>query len=201
MHRGAAGVFVALALYHIYYLLFTERGKQQFKAILPRLKDGRDVVLVLLRYLFRFPASPIELEQYTYVEKAEYWALIWGSIIMTLTGAMLLLVNLVMANLPLWVINLAGTVHFLEAVLAVSAILVWHFYWTIFDPQVYPMNFTWILGRPQLKPEMSEGKGLGWETPAPQVPCKETELPEPTAAHEKDPAPAANNQESVSRES
>ena len=37
--------------------------------------------------------------------------------------------------------------HFYEAVLATLAIVVWHFYFVIFDPLVYPMDSAWITGR------------------------------------------------------
>ena len=33
-----------------------------------------------------------------------------------------------------------------EAVLATLAIVVWHFYWVIFDPKEYPMNPAWLIG-------------------------------------------------------
>jgi hypothetical protein len=33
-------------------------------------------------------------------------------------------------------------------VLATLAILVWHFYWVIFDPEVYPMDASWWHGKP-----------------------------------------------------
>jgi len=32
-------------------------------------------------------------------------------------------------------------------VLATLAIIVWHFYQVIFDPDVYPMNFAWLDGK------------------------------------------------------
>jgi hypothetical protein len=32
------------------------------------------------------------------------------------------------------------TIHYYEAVLACLAIIVWHFYHVIFDPDVYPLN-------------------------------------------------------------
>jgi hypothetical protein len=38
-------------------------------------------------------------------------------------------------------------VHFYEAVLATLAILVWHLYFVIFNPDVYPMNLAWFTGR------------------------------------------------------
>ena len=42
--------------------------------------------------------------------------------------------------------DVARTVHFYEAVLATLAILVWHLYFVIFNPDVYPMNLAWLTG-------------------------------------------------------
>jgi hypothetical protein len=38
----------------------------------------------------------------------------------------------------------------MEAILACLAIIVWHFYWTVFDIDVYPMNWAWITGKVKL---------------------------------------------------
>jgi hypothetical protein len=38
-------------------------------------------------------------------------------------------------------------VHFYEAILATLAIVIWHFYMVIFDPDVYPMDLAWLTGR------------------------------------------------------
>jgi cytochrome b subunit of formate dehydrogenase len=75
-----------------------------------------------------------------YIEKIEYWALIWGTVIMAGTGMLLWFENLTMRLLPLWVLNLFTAVHFYEAVLATLAILVWHIYFVMLDPTVYPLK-------------------------------------------------------------
>jgi hypothetical protein len=49
--------------------------------------------------------------------------------------------------LPGWAVEVALAIHFYEAVLATLAIVVWHFYHVIFDPDVYPMNWAWLDGR------------------------------------------------------
>jgi len=68
----------------------------------------------------------------------EYWALVWGTIVMAVTGLMAWLKVPVGNLLPRWTIDVGLTVHFYEAILATLAILVWHFYMIIFDPDVYP---------------------------------------------------------------
>ncbi len=66
---------------------------------------------------------------------------------MIVTGALLTYENLAMKYFPKWVLDVSTTVHFYEAVLATSAIVVWHFYFTIFDPAHYPMNWSMTTGK------------------------------------------------------
>ena len=94
------------------------------------------------------------------MEKAEYWAVVWGAVVMILSGVMLWANGLTMAWLPKSILDVATAVHFYEAVLATLAILVWHFYSVIFDPDVYPLDtaaFTGFSARPRhLGPKVAE---------------------------------------------
>jgi hypothetical protein len=40
----------------------------------------------------------------------------------------------------LWALNLFTVVHYYEAILATLAILVWHMYFVVLDPTVYPLK-------------------------------------------------------------
>jgi hypothetical protein len=42
--------------------------------------------------------------------------------------------------------DVARTIHFYEAWLAVLAIIVWHFYFVLLNPDIYPMNLSWLTG-------------------------------------------------------
>jgi hypothetical protein len=44
------------------------------------------------------------------------------------------------------VLDVSLVIHYWEAWLATLAIIVWHFYSTIFSPHVYPMNPSWLTG-------------------------------------------------------
>jgi cytochrome b subunit of formate dehydrogenase len=77
----------------------------------------------------------------------EYWAVVWGTVIMGATGLMIWFKMEVTRFLPRWVVDVATTVHYYEAILACLAILVWHFYHVIFDPDVYPLNRAVLDGR------------------------------------------------------
>ena len=84
---------------------------------------------------------------FSYVEKVEYWAFLWGTVLMTVTGLLLWFENATPALPAQVVTDVATAIHFYEAVLATLAILVWHLYWVIFDPDVYPMDWSWWTGR------------------------------------------------------
>jgi cytochrome b subunit of formate dehydrogenase len=86
-------------------------------------------------------------DRFSYIEKVEYWALVWGSVIMTVTGFALWFENFSLGYIPKWGLDVATTIHYYEAWLAMLAILIWHFYWVIFNPKVYPMSLVWLTGK------------------------------------------------------
>lgn len=147
-HRSAAALFIVVSGAHMAYLA-TARGRKRLLAMLPAKRDLSDPVKVLA-YNAGFSARKPSLAQFSYAEKFEYWALIWGSLVMSVTGALLLMHNMAMAYLPLWAIEVARVVHYLEAVLACLAILIWHGYWVMLDPDVYPLNWAWLTGETYL---------------------------------------------------
>jgi len=146
IHRIAAVAMVAVCLYHIAYVLVSRRGRRQIIAMLPRLQDVRDAVQ-MIRYYLRVSDSHPAFDRFSYIEKAEYWALVWGSVVMTLTGFSLWFENVSLRLMPKWVLDVSTVIHYYEAWLAVLAIIVWHFYWVIFNPRMYPMSLVWCTGR------------------------------------------------------
>jgi hypothetical protein len=68
-----------------------------------------------------------------------------------------------MRFLPKVWLDVATSVHFYEAVLATLAIVVWHLYSVIFDPDVYPLNTAFLTGRSVKQ----SGEDEEPETPAP----------------------------------
>jgi cytochrome b subunit of formate dehydrogenase len=146
IHRVAAVVMMAVGVYHIGYLLFMREGRMLLRDIRPRFSDFRDV-FAFFRYYLGFGGVKPAFARFSYGEKLEYWAGMWGSAVMTITGIMLWFPVLVTSNAPRWWIDIATTIHFYEAVLATLSILVWHLYHVIFDPDVYPMNWSWLDGK------------------------------------------------------
>ena len=149
IHRISAVVMILTGLYHIAYALTNKRGKNILKALFPSYKDIRDFSGNMAYYLGISKREP-KFDKYDYTEKAEYWALIWGTLVMGVTGLILWFPTIVGNWAPDWLIKVSQIIHFYEAILATLAILVWHWFFVIFHPEQYPMSVTWIDGKMSL---------------------------------------------------
>jgi len=146
VHRGAALVLTIATLYHIIHLAVNRRDRLFLKAMIPQFKDATDLVQVLLHNLGLSKTEP-QFAKFNYAEKVEYWAFMWGTVVMTVSGCLLWFNNFTLRYFPKWVSDAATAVHYYEALLATFSILLWHFYMVIFDPLVYPMDTAWIDGK------------------------------------------------------
>jgi cytochrome b subunit of formate dehydrogenase len=146
VHRTAAIFFMFTAVWHTIYLITKRRGRTFLRDIFPTRLDFSQVHRNVMHKLGRRP-NPPRYNRFSYVEKAEYWALVWGSLIMVVTGLLLWFDNWFVQFLPKGYLDVALVIHYYEAWLATLAIFVWHFYSTIFSPHVYPMNPSWLTGK------------------------------------------------------
>lgn len=106
------------------YKIYVERGRW---TIFPRLQDAFDAINQFFYNLGLRREAP-KYDRFGWGEKFEYWALIWGTAIMALTGFILWNPILSTKFLPGDFIPVAKAAHGGEAILAVLAILVWHIY-------------------------------------------------------------------------
>jgi cytochrome b subunit of formate dehydrogenase len=146
VHRIAGVVLIAAGFYHVFYLAMAREGRRLLYDIAPRPKDATDAFQTM-RYYLGLSKTKAKFGRFTYGEKAEYWALVWGTALMGLTGVMMWAKVWVGNLLARWWVDVATAVHFYEAILATLAILVWHFYQVFGDPDVYPMNWAWWDGK------------------------------------------------------
>jgi len=146
IHRGAGIVMIVGAVWHLFYILLTERGREFIRDMAPTIEDGRQA-FQKMGFNLGLTKVPPRFGRFSYVEKAEYWALIWGTIVMVLTGFALWYENDLSRWLSRDVLNVMLVVHYYEAWLAFLAILVWHMYAVVFNPEVYPGNPAWITGK------------------------------------------------------
>jgi len=147
LHRLSGVAILTLGMYHILYLMFSERGRGIAKDMIPGLKDARDMWETLKNNLFiNRPARQLKMGRFNFREKFEYLGLIWGTLVMTVTGFILWFKESWLMFFPMWTYEIARAIHLYEAILATLTILVWHFYSVIFNPDVYPMSWAWITG-------------------------------------------------------
>jgi cytochrome b subunit of formate dehydrogenase len=167
LHRAAAVVLIANLVWHVFYTVFTARGRANFKAMIPRFRDFRDafeqffhnvgITKLFLRlgvgktFFARRPywlfSDAPRYDRYNFVEKFEYWAVGWGSAVMIASGFFMWNVELSLRLFPLWVHNIFIIVHSYEAMLAFLAIIIWHMYNVHLNPEVFPMSRVWLNGR------------------------------------------------------
>jgi formate dehydrogenase gamma subunit len=127
IHRVAAAIFLIEVVYHLIVLGYKLYIQRVEASMLPGVKDIRDVIQ-FVGYNLGLTKDHPKMGRFNFAEKAEYWAMIWGAFAMGLTGLMLWNPISTANILPGEFIPAAKAAHGLEAVLAVLAIILWHFY-------------------------------------------------------------------------
>jgi cytochrome b subunit of formate dehydrogenase len=148
IHRTAAIVMTVDFGIFMLYMFIAKRGKCVLKEMLPRFSDIGDFFDLLKYYLgIKKGDHPPKQPVFGFVEKFEFWALVWGTLVMVVSGLLLWFPKVIIpGSWPSWILNVARTVHFYEALLATLAIIIWHGFHTMFHPHEYPMNTSWITG-------------------------------------------------------
>jgi len=127
IHHVAAIVLMLGTVWHLLvfgYLAVVRRTRLSMLPSLQDIKDGWQALLYNLGFAKSFP----QMGRYTFEEKMEYWAFVWGTIVMVITGFVMWNPLSAVKFLPGEVIPAAKAAHGGEAVLAVLAIIVWHMY-------------------------------------------------------------------------
>jgi cytochrome b subunit of formate dehydrogenase/mono/diheme cytochrome c family protein len=127
IHRIAATLFVLEAIYHAFIIGYKLIVLRQEASMFPGIKDVKDALDFFLHNVGLKKEAP-KMPRYNFMEKMEYWAMIWGLVLMGLTGFMLWNPIATTNILPGVFIPAAKVAHGCEAVLAGRAILSWHFY-------------------------------------------------------------------------
>lgn len=127
IHRTAAIIFIMESLYHLVIIGFKLYVKREKASMLPGFKDAQDGVQALL-YNLGFGKQYPRMGRYNFMEKMEYLAMLWGLVLMALTGFMMWNPIATVKFLPGVIIPASKVAHGMEAILAVLAVILWHFY-------------------------------------------------------------------------
>jgi cytochrome b subunit of formate dehydrogenase len=126
-HHVAAAVLMLVAIYHLINIGYKLFVLHQRMTMQPSFQDVQDAFKALI-YNIGLGKSQPQMGRYSFEEKVEYWALVWGILIMAITGFMMWNPLATVKFLPGMVIPAAKAAHGAEAVLAVLAIIIWHMY-------------------------------------------------------------------------
>jgi formate dehydrogenase gamma subunit len=151
IHHVAAVVMMLSVIYHVGAIIY----KLYVRRVRPTMLPGSyDFIAAwdTVKYFIGRRKHPAQQGRYTFEEKVEYWAVVWGTIIMGLTGFFMWNPILITKFLPGEAIPAAKYAHSMEAVLAVLSIVVWHFY-HIFVKTFNNSMFTGKLSQEQMVEE------------------------------------------------
>ncbi len=127
IHHLTSVLVMFAVMYHLLnigYHIFVLRSKMSMMISLQDAKDGLQALLYNLGLAKSFP----KMGRYTFDEKFEYWAFVWGYSVMGVTGFIMWNPITATMYLPGEFVPAAKAAHGGEAVLAVLAILIWHMY-------------------------------------------------------------------------
>ncbi len=127
IHRASAIILIVLSIYHAGSVAYRVLVRRVDFSMLPGWKDVQDG-FQQLGYNVGVAKQPPAMPRYTFAEKMEYWAVIWGTVIMIITGFMLWNPIATTSFLPGQFVPVAKAAHGGEARLAILAIVTWHLY-------------------------------------------------------------------------
>ncbi len=146
IHHLAAAIFILEGLYHAAYVFRSVVLRRRRAAMLPGLRDVRDVIHTLLYYV-GFTRSQPRFDRFDFRQKFEYWGLIWGGVVMVLTGLVMWFPVQATRFIPGELVPAAKAAHGGEALLALLTIVCWHFYWAHLNHHSMPFDMTIFTGK------------------------------------------------------
>ncbi len=95
IHRVAAAVFMLVSITHLVSLIVNRKLRHHWMEMLPNVNDPREALANFAYNLGLGDRRPAR-SPHSYIEKAEYWAVVWGAVVMIATGLLLWANNLAM---------------------------------------------------------------------------------------------------------
>lgn len=146
IHRIAAAALMLLGAFHVLFVIFSDQGNKDVRAIMPRWSDiGKGLRSILFN--LGVTGDPPEYGRFRPIEKFQYIATAAAVAVMIGTGVIIWFPDLSMMLLPKWVMDVAITVHGLGAVLVFSTLILWHIYTVHFGSEDFPMSRVWLDGK------------------------------------------------------
>lgn len=151
IHRWSAIILVVGSIYHMFTSAYRFFVKRERMRMLPEKKDLQDLIQTVKHNLGFTDEAP-RMGKFNFGEKVEYWAVVWGTAIMVITGFVLWNPIAATQILPGQFIPAAKAAHGGEALLAALSIVIWHMY-NVHIKHFNPSMFTGNLPRHQMEEE------------------------------------------------
>jgi len=146
IHRTFAVILIALGFYHLVVVVATRKRPVRRHDMNLSIRDIRDMLADVRLLSGRSEERP-RFGRFDYRQKFEYWAVLWGTVIMAATGLIMWFPSTVTQWLPGVVVPAARVAHGGEALLAMLSVVLWHFYNAHFRPDVFPMDPAMFSGK------------------------------------------------------
>ena len=127
LHHLLGTVMALQLVWHVIEGVWLHLVSRLDMPMVPRLADVKDFIRQI-EFNIGLVKQPPQMGRYTFAEKLEYLALVWGTAVMVATGLLLLYPVRWTALLPGEWILAAKAAHGGEAILAFLSILTWHVY-------------------------------------------------------------------------
>lgn len=127
IHHISAVIFMLISIYHVVAVFYRIYVLRKPIKMLPDIEDFKHL-FDDLKYYFGLRKTRAFYDRFSYAEKVEYLAVVWGAVIMGITGFMMWNPLATTRMLTGQAIPAAKVAHGGEAILAVLAIIIWHFY-------------------------------------------------------------------------
>ncbi|RMF90878.1 MAG: cytochrome C [Nitrospinota bacterium] len=155
VHLFSGILFALVAVEHLGLVLASIVGKRVAPNMIPTKKDFQDAI-IMLRYYLGISEEQARFDRYDYRQKFEYLGLVFGGIVMIITGFILYSPTFFTRFLPGQIIPAAKVAHSSEGLLAFLVVIVWHIYNAHLNPDVFPFDasiFTGKISRERMQKE------------------------------------------------
>jgi cytochrome b subunit of formate dehydrogenase len=150
VHRVFGAVLLGAVVWHVTDVFWRSlvRGEKGLfwgpDSMVPQPRDVSDFY-GMMKWFAGLGPQP-RFEHFTYWEKFDYWAVLWGTALMGAAGLILWFPVAASRVLPGWMFNIALFVHGAEASLAIGFIFVVHFFNGHLRPEKFPMDLVIFTG-------------------------------------------------------
>jgi formate dehydrogenase subunit gamma len=155
VHRSTGIAFTVVVVVHLATALGQVVTGRARPSMVPTRKDFRDAI-TMMRYYLRLSDEQARFDRFDYRQKFEYWGMVFGSLVIIVTGFMLYFPVLTTRFLPGQVIPAALMAHGREGLLALLVVITWHLYNAHLSPEAFPFDasiFTRKISRERMEKE------------------------------------------------